>query len=83
MTWLVMAKFLAVMCSVGAADVCWTRYMQGVAAKEPFLAGMWSAAIVVIGSISIVAYVSSPAYLIPAGLGAFIGTYFSVRRGPN
>lgn len=71
---------LAVFLSVGCADVCWTKYMQGVAAKEPVCAGLWSAMIVIVGSISVMAYVNDPVYLIPAALGAFFGTFWSVRK---
>lgn len=80
MSWLWLAKAVAVFLAVGGADVCWTKYMQHVATAEPFTAAMWSAGIVAIGSISVMAYVNDPLYLIPAALGAFVGTYFSVRR---
>lgn len=79
MNWLWLAKSVAVFVSMGAADICWTRYMQRVASKEPVVAGMWSAGIVAIGAVSVMAYVNDPLYLIPAGLGAFVGTWWSVR----
>lgn len=78
MTPLVMAKFLGVFFSVAAADVCWTKYMQNVALSNRAKGALWSASIVAVGSVSTLAYISSPAYIIPAALGAFVGTYLSI-----
>lgn len=80
MNWLWWAQGLAVLISMAWADVCWTLYIQNVTAKRPIIAAAWSASIVLMGSISIMGYVSDHRYLVFAALGAFAGTWWSVKK---
>lgn len=65
---------LVVFFAVAGADVCWSKYTMSMVAGKKLPAALWSAAIVGLGSLSVLAYVASPAFVIPAMLGAFVGT---------
>jgi hypothetical protein len=61
-------------------DVAWTRYIAEAAAKRAMPAALWSAGIIACGGFNVVAYTSNHWLIIPAILGAFVGTYFAVWR---
>lgn len=69
--------FVAVM----AADFAWTKYMMYAAAKNPHRAALWNTVIIALGSVSVVSYTENHWMLIPALLGAYLGTYVAVKRG--
>lgn len=72
--------YLLVFGSTVLCDVAWTKYMLAVADKRPTASGLWSAGIVLFGAFNIVTYVHNHWALIPAALGAFLGTWLTVRR---
>lgn len=72
---------VVVFASVAAADYAWTKYNMHSAAKHPHRAAGWSAAIIAFGAVSVVSYTTNHWLLIPALLGAYVGTYVAVRRG--
>jgi hypothetical protein len=61
-------------------DVAWTRYIAEAAAKKALPAASWSAAIVAFGAFNVVAYQTDRMLIIPAILGAFVGTYVAVWK---
>lgn len=61
-------------------DVVWAYYIQYVAAKQPVRAGIFGALTVGLGAFNLTAIVGDPRYVAPAMLGAFLGTYWTVRR---
>lgn len=63
-----------------ALDYVFARYIKATAEKRPMPAGIWSAAILAFTGFVTVSYVSNPWMLIPAALGAFVGTYLSVAQ---
>jgi hypothetical protein len=77
-TWLQAA---AVFTAVAVADFAWTKYMMHAAAKHPHRAALWNSVIIALGSVSVVSYTENHWMLIPALLGAYVGTYVAVRRG--
>lgn len=62
------------------ADVFWARWSIESAKKHAGRAAFWGAWIVLIGVVNIDAYIDSRWYVIPAALGAALGTYVAVRR---
>lgn len=74
------ARALAVCAAMAVCDWCWTRYTQAVAEKRAATAAWWSAAIIGIGAFGVVSYVEDKRLVIPALIGAWIGTYLAVRR---
>jgi hypothetical protein len=74
-------KGLAVFAAVAVADVLWTLYILATSERRAALAAWCSTGIVLAAAFTTLAYVEDPRYLLPAGLGAWIGTYVTVRRG--
>jgi hypothetical protein len=53
--------------------------MQYVTARvSPMEAATWAAMVIVLGAFIVVSYVHDKRLIIPAAIGAFIGTYFAV-----
>lgn len=74
--------FLAVLvflCTT-TSDFIWAKYIKAVNDKKALVAAGWSASIILIGGITIVSYVEVHWLVVPAALGAFLGTFLSVRK---
>lgn len=73
---------LAAFVSAVVVDYAWARYMMGVSDKSPQHAAMWSAVVVLLGSVTVIAYTSNRWMVIPAALGAYVGTLVALRTDP-
>ena len=60
-------------------DVVWALYIAAVAGDHAFMAAVLSILTVTLGGFNIRAIVEDRRYLVSAGLGAFVGTYLTVR----
>lgn len=67
--------------AVAALDFVWARYTKYVNDGKPVHAGISAIIIMVLGGTAVIGYTSDPWLLIPAGAGAFVGTYGAVRWG--
>lgn len=72
-------KFLTVMVAMTLADVCWTLYFMKVAEKKAFQAGVWGSVIILFGAVSTTSYVHDQSLIVAAVIGAFIGTYLTIK----
>jgi hypothetical protein len=72
-------KYILVFVAMIATDYIWSEWMKSVSEKKAIRAGLFSIGTVLAGSFVIISYIENPKYLIPACLGAFVGTYISVR----
>lgn len=75
-----MIEVLLVFLAVTVADYCWAEYIKDIATGSAFKASIWAILVYVLGGFVVLEYVANKWMLIPAGLGAFIGTYISVKR---
>lgn len=75
MIWKTILVFIAVAC----ADALWTLYVQAAANNKKLKASLVSAAIILAGSFVTLEYVENPILIIPAALGAFFGTYVTMK----
>ena len=66
-----------------AIDICYAYYTITVIERKPMQAAFISAIIVVLAAFSIIKYVQTPWYIIPAVLGSWIGTYAVVKYIPS
>lgn len=73
-------RFILVFAVTALADVAWTKYMIKVAEKNARSAALWSAAIVGMGSFSVLQYTANHWMAVAAVLGAYVGTYFTVKK---
>jgi hypothetical protein len=62
-------------------DVIWVFYTKAVVAKAPERAAIWCAALTMANALSAVLYVRNPWLIIPAVLGAAVGTWVAMRLG--
>lgn len=70
--WLVLAAITAL------TDVCWTLYIAAVAEKRAHRAALWSALIVLTGSVSIISYIRNPWLVTASVAGAYVGTWVTL-----
>ena len=63
-----------------ALDFVWAYYTKAVTERAEWRAAWWAAGIMILGGIGQIGYVNDPVLLIPAGLGAFAGTFVAIKR---
>lgn len=73
-------KFALVMGSMILADICWATYFIKVGNREAFKAGIWSMLIILFGAFCTTEYVHDKSLISAAMLGAFIGSYLTVKK---
>lgn len=71
--------------AVALTDFCWTRYIQATAEAKANQSALFSLFIILIGGFVAISYTTNHWLLIPAGLGAYVGTYLTVKyhHGPK
>ena len=72
-------KWLWVAVATGLTDVCWTLYVTNAAAFNKIRASFYSVGILLMGSSVVVEYVADRVLVIPAAIGAFIGTWLTLK----
>jgi len=73
------AKWVLVFGGLAAVDFVWARYNVACAERRPATAGAYAAIIIAVSGATAVGYINDPVLLAPAALGAFAGTYLSLR----
>ena len=61
------------------ADVCWTMYFIETEKRRSIHAGLWSAAILLFGSVVTINYVDDHRLLIAAIIGSFLGVVATIE----
>ena len=74
-----MKRGVAVFLAVALTDSLWTGWIRAASDGSALPAASYSALIVLVGAFVTCSYVKDRIYLIPAVLGAFVGTWLSVR----
>ncbi len=64
-------------------DICWAVYVVSVKNDDAFRSSLWALFLFLCGSVAVIGYTSNPWLLIPAGAGAFAGTYAGVLMNRN
>jgi hypothetical protein len=77
----VWALAVAVFIAITVLDIVWALYIQAVADKHAIKAGILSMVLIAIGGFSTIAYVHNIWLILPELLGAFCGTYLTIRFG--
>ena len=72
-------NFIGVAAAMAAVDWCWAWYISAIADTKAVASASWSAVIVLLSAFVVVGYVDDKRLLIAAGIGAWIGTYLSVK----
>ena len=71
--------FLLIMVAMALADVCWTLYFIDVEERRAQPTTFWSAMIILVTAFTITNYVENKIYIAAAFLGAYCGTYVTIR----
>lgn len=71
---------VGVFVAMAFADFAWAKYTMYLAEKRAHKAAFWSAVIIACGAVTVVSYTESHVLLLPALLGAYVGTLIAVRR---
>jgi len=73
-------KFAGVFIMATILDYAWSAYVQSVQIRGRFIASLWATMLMVLSGFVTVSFVKEPLLLIPAGLGAFFGTWISFKK---
>ncbi len=63
-----------------ALDYAWGRYTQALTARRASSAATWSVFLFLVGATVTQGYLENQWTLIPAAVGAWVGTWLSARR---
>lgn len=72
-------SFISVFLAVMIADVCWTFYFIKIEERKSLAAGIWGAGVYLCGAFAVVSYTTDRSLIIPAVLGAILGTWATVE----
>jgi hypothetical protein len=60
-------------------DILYVVYMKKVQQDNAIMASVWATSIYLLNSVAIISYTSDNTILIPASIGAFMGTYVGMK----
>jgi len=60
-------------------DIVYTLLMKSVQNDKPLAASIWASAITFLGGVAVINYTTNNMMIIPAVLGAFVGTYIGMK----
>ena len=60
-------------------DILWAVYISEVAKNKPLSSAIAGSFLYMLGTLVTIAYVSNPWMILPAVIGGFFGTYFTVK----
>jgi hypothetical protein len=60
-------------------DIVYTLLLKSVQNDKPFAASIWASAITFLGGVAVINYTTNNMMIIPAVLGAFVGTYIGMK----
>lgn len=74
----VYAKCIGIFFAVCVSDFVWARYMASVARDSRLEASYWAVGVIGLGAFITISYVNDKRLVIPAMMGAFVGTYLAI-----
>jgi hypothetical protein len=60
-------------------DIVYTQLLKSVQNDRPFAASIWASLITFLGGVAVINYTTDNTMIIPAVLGAFVGTYVGMK----
>lgn len=76
----IVLKVVSVFVTAFVLDVLWALYIRRTANGHAAEAGMYAATLMLLGAYNTLSFVQQPWLLAPIAAGAWLGTYFIVRR---
>ena len=74
-----MWTYIFVFLCVVVIDIVYTLLLKSVQNDKPLAASSWASAITFLNAVAVVNYIEDNRMIIPAVLGAFVGTYIGMR----
>lgn len=71
--------YIGVMIVTAILDVCWTMFLIETEKRSAFKASAWSSLIILSNALVIILYVENKWLISAAAIGAFIGTYATIK----
>lgn len=71
---------LFVFVAVAVSDVFWVRTVTNVSAGHRWRSGVWSTFLYAAQTVGVISYTKDHRMIVPALLGAFVGTALGVKR---
>ena len=71
-------KVVSVFGATVISDYVWARYMLGISSGDAIEAANFAVVVIVLGAFLVVSYVQDKRLVIPAAIGAWIGTYIAL-----
>ncbi len=72
-------KAILIFLATGVSDILWVLYIRRTGEGKAISAALFSTSIVVLGAFVILTYIGNNLYLIPAAIGAFLGTVVTIK----
>ena len=60
-------------------DIVYTQLLKSVQNDKPLASSIWASAITFLGGVAVINYTTDNTMIIPAVLGAFVGTYIGMK----
>jgi hypothetical protein len=74
-----MIDYLLAFFAIFFTDIFYTYYLKAVHEEQTVKASLWATIVYVIAAIAVIEYNSNHWLLIPAGVGAFCGTWVGMK----
>lgn len=71
-------RCFSIMVATCLSDFVWAGYMGSVASGRALVAANWASLVIVLGAFVVVSYVQDKRLILPAAVGAWVGTYLGV-----
>ena len=70
-----MLEYVVTFFAVFFTDIFYTYYLRAVQEEQTMKASLWASIVFIVACIAVINYTTNYWLLIPAGVGAFCGTY--------
>jgi hypothetical protein len=70
-----MIEYVVTFFAVFFTDIFYTYYLRAVQEEQTMKASLWASIVFIVACIAVINYTTNYWLLIPAGVGAFCGTY--------
>jgi uncharacterized membrane protein YfcA len=78
-----MWEYVVTFFAIFLLDIVYTYYLRCVANENVLGASIWSVACYILGSVAVINYTTNHWLMIPACLGAFLGTWVGMQLRRN
>ena len=72
-------KYIGVFILLVVIDFAWSYYISSIKDGKPYQAAAWSSLMMAMQGLAAIGYTTEPLLLIPAILGAWVGTFLGVK----